>query len=339
MVSTGQSVREIKCSSGVLPDDILDFKEPVVLKGLVGSWPVVSACLESQEAADRYIRGHYVDASVGVSTGPPEIEGRIFYNEDMSGFNFEQKRAQFDSVLDRLQEFQKMDFPPTIYVGSTSVDACLPGFREKNDLDLLGAGIDTPLVSLWLGNRATIAAHYDIPDNIACVVAGKRRFTFFPPEQLENLYVGPLDFAPAGQAISMVDFRSPDFEKYPKFIEALKNSRLCELGPGDAVFIPSMWWHHVEGLHEFNMLINYWWREAPAYLGSPMAALHHAFLSIRDLPDEQREAWRTAFNHYIFDGNEDVAVHIPELRRSFLSPLDDSTARRLRALLLRQLNR
>ena len=37
------------------------------------------------------------------------------------------------------------------------------------------------LASLWLGNRTRIAAHYDLPDNLAVVAAGRRRFTVFPP--------------------------------------------------------------------------------------------------------------------------------------------------------------
>ena len=47
-----------------------------------------------------------------------------------------------------------------------------------------------------------------------------RRFTFFPPEQLENLYVGPIDFSPAGQPISLVDILNPDYAKFPKYKNA-----------------------------------------------------------------------------------------------------------------------
>ena len=161
----------------------------------------------------------------------------------------------------------------------------------------------------------------------------------FPPDQLENLYVGPLDFTPAGQSISLVDFHEPDFEKYPKFREALRHAQVADLAPGDAIFIPGMWWHHVEGLDSFNVLINYWWRNTPAYLGTPLDALNHALLSIRDLPAAQREIWRNIFEHYVFAPDEDVTAHIPEDRRGVLAPVDEISARRLRALLLKRLNR
>ena len=37
----------------------------------------------------------------------------------------------------------------------------------------------------------------------------------FPPEQVANLYVGPLDHSPAGMPMSLVDFAKPDFERFP----------------------------------------------------------------------------------------------------------------------------
>ena len=86
--------------------------------------------------------------------------------------------------------------PPAVYVGSTTVETCLPGLL---DAQALAVAPPDALASIWLGNRSRIAAHQDLPDNLACVVAGRRRFTVFPPEQLPNLYIGPLDFTPAGQ--------------------------------------------------------------------------------------------------------------------------------------------
>src|SRR3546814_18893261 len=110
--------------------------------------------------------------------------------------------------------------------------------------DLLGDR--DPLASVWIGNRSRIPAHQDLPDNLACVAVGRRRVTLFPPDQLANLYIGPLDFTPAGQAISLVDFAAPDLARFPRFAEALRHAQVAELGPGDAVFIPRMWWRTEE---------------------------------------------------------------------------------------------
>jgi hypothetical protein len=315
---------------------VLQGSEPVVLRGLVASWPVARAGLESGQAALAYVRRFYRDATVNAMLGAPNIEGRFFYTDDFAGFNFRSVRIKLDTVLDEIARHESVESPPAIYVGSTTIDTCLPGFRAENDLNF---GSIQPLASIWLGNRSRIAAHFDLPDNIACVVAGRRRFTLFPPEQLSNLYVGPLDLTPAGQAISLVDFARPDFERFPKFAEALQHAQVAELGPGDALFIPSMWWHHIEALETFNVLVNYWWRRSPAWMDSPMNALMLAIMTMRDLPADQRKAWQKHFEHYVFEADAQTAAHIPEKARRTLSPLDADRARELRARLLQNLNR
>ena len=331
---------QVRAVSGItpkgVPAEILASTEPVLLKGIAAEWPIVQAARRSAFAALDYIRSYYTDATVGVFFGDPGIKGRIFYNEDLTGFNYQAAKVKLNEVLDRLQEHMNDANPPSFYMGSTTVDTCLPGFRAENDI---GFGDIDPLASVWLGNQTRIAAHFDVPDNLACCAAGHRRVTLFPPGELKNLYVGPLDFTPAGQAISMVDFHHPDFAKFPRFRDALKNAQVAELEPGDAIFIPAMWWHHIEALDGFNVLINYWWRQSPAFMDTPVAALEHALLSLRDLPEIQRKAWHELFKFYIFDFDEEAIAHIPANRRGVLSTIDEPAARKLRAQLLNKLNR
>lgn len=337
MLNIEQTVREVE---GIGPDglteDILLSTEPLLLKGMVDEWPLVQAAKQSPQNADRYLRQFNQDETVGAFFAEPDAQGRVYYNQDLSGFNYQPFIVKLDVVLDKLQRHLDDQQPPAFYVGSTSVDTCLPGLRTENDIEF---GDISPLASIWIGNRTRIAAHFDVPDNIACCAAGRRRFILFPPEEIKNLYVGPLDFNPAGQTISMVDFSEPDYAKHPRFRDALSNARVAEMGPGDAIFIPSMWWHHVEALDGFNVLINYWWRRSPSFMGTPANALEHALLSLRDLPEEQRKAWHEIFKFYIFDFNEEAIAHIPEERRGVLSPIDETMARKLRAKLLNMLNR
>ena len=337
MLETGRTVKEVQgVRADAVPAEILTSTEPLLLKGLVADWPLVKAGRESAAAAGQYILRFYSDAAVGVGCGPPEVGGRLFYNHDMSGFNFDQGMVKLEQVLIEILRHEHVDEAPSYYVGSTTVDACLPGFRAENDIAF---GDKRPLASIWLGNRSRIAAHWDLPDNVACCAVGHRRFTLFPPEELENLYVGPPDVTPAGREISLVDFHDPDFDKYPKFRQALKSARVAEMEPGDALFIPSMWWHHVEGLDSFNVLINYWWRQSPDYMGTPVNALNHALLTIRDLPPEQRKVWHDIFQYYVFGVDDSTFEHIPERARGILKPIDEQIARKLRADLLNKLNR
>lgn len=337
MLEPAQPIRELTgLDYRELPREVLTSTQPIVLRGLLRSWPIVQAGLESALAASAYLRRFYRGATVGAMLGGPEIQGRFFYNSDFTGFNFKSVRTRLDAVLDEIEHNLTATAPPAIYVGSTTIDTALPGFRGENDVPL---GQRDALASIWLGNRTRIAAHHDLPDNLACVVVGRRRFTLFPPGEVANLYVGPVDFTPAGQAISLVDFAHPDLGRYPKFLAAWQQAQVAELEAGDALLIPSMWWHHIEALDAFNVLINYWWRQSPAYMDSPVGALMFAILTMRDLPSEQRDAWHALFRHYVFEADAQTAAHIPEHARRVLGPLDADTARELRARLLQRLNR
>lgn len=337
MLPIDKRVRELALpDDGRLSDAMLRATEPYVVRGLADRWPLVQAARRSGQEASDYLRGFYRDATVLAMLGHPDIQGRFFYNEDISGFNYRSVRARLDGVLDELAVQATMERPGAIYVGSTTIDAALPGLRAHNDIDLGGRDA---LASIWIGNRTRIAAHYDAPDNVAVVAAGRRRFTLFPPDQLANLYVGPIDFNPAGQAISLVDFHAPDWERFPRFRQALDQALVAELEPGDALFIPSMWWHHVEALEHFNVLVNYWWRQSPDWMDTPTNALMLALLTMRELPAEQRRHWQEIFRHYIFEPDEDSLAHLPPGSRYALAPLDEDGARILRAQILKRINR
>lgn len=339
MLPVPEPIAELRADDpAVVPESVLSGSTPVVLRGVAARWPAVQAAQASAQDAMAYLkRFDHGGMPVVATVAPPEAGGRVFYNDDLSGFNFRREEVPLAVALDTLRKYLEAAAPPSIYVASTTLDTFLPGFRADNPMDL---GQRDPLASIWIGNRSRIAAHQDVPDNLACVVAGRRRVTLFPPDQLGNLHVGPLDHTPAGQAVSLVDFTAPDPERFPRFAEALRHARSALLGPGDAVFIPSMWWHHMEGLEPFNVLVNYWWRRSPAWMDTPMNALMLAITSLRDLPPHERAIWKDVFDHYVFGYDEAVdAAHIPESARRVLASLDEDRVRHLRALLVQRLNR
>jgi hypothetical protein len=177
---------------------------------------------------------------------------------------------------------------------------------------------------VWIGNQVTTPAHFDEFHNIACVACGGRRFTLFAPEQVRNLYVGPLDFAPTGAAISMARLDRPEDPRFPRLKLALAQAQVADLAPGDAIYIPPMWWHHVTSLGKLNALVNYWWRKeqgAGLVPQTRLGGLLHCILLFKSLPAAERAAWRELLDHYVF-GDEDPAAHIPEARRGWLGELD-----------------
>ncbi len=331
------------CTSGEIPEEILCSPEPVVIKGLVREWRLVGEAGKSPSAAVDYLKAHYSGRPALVNFGHSDINGRYFYNDDLSTLNYDTVKTQIDEVLTAILDAGEPPQQSSYYISSTSVDSHFPGIRKENDLRIPRKPrpypTSPPQMKIWIGTRSVASCHYDALDNIACCIAGHRRFTMFPPNQIKNLYFGPLELTPGGQAISMVDFDNPDFEKYPGFREALSVGQVADLEPGDAIYIPSMWLHHVEGLSAFNILVNYWWDDAPMHTGSGMNVLYHAILSLRDKPEHEKEGWRQLFDYYIFGPADQVGAHLPEHARGVLGDLDDITSRQLRAMLINRLNR
>jgi hypothetical protein len=319
--------------------EILPRAEPAILRGLVSDWPAVAQARESAQAIAQYLAGMDNGTPVDAILTRPEEEGRIFYDATLAGFNYLRTAQPVTAVLEQALRYARFERAPAVAIQSAPIARCLPEFKRANVLPLLDAHVEP---RAWIGTAVVTPAHFDESHNIACCVAGRRRFTVFAPEQIANLYVGPIDHAPTGTPISLVDFARPDFDRFPRFREALAHARVADLEPGDAVYLPPLWWHHVQSLERFNMLVNYWWvRAAPGWAPPPSAldSLLHVVATLRALPPAQRESWRHVFEHYVFDTERDIAGHIPPERRSLLGPLSAEDQTRLRAFLVQRMGR
>ncbi len=318
----------------VFREQIISQYRPAVLRGIVKDWPVVQRALQSPEAVCHYLTAFDNGNTVDVLLIPPEANGRISYRDDMNGFNFLRNKLPISAVIEQIARYSGFPNPPSVAVQSALIANCLPGFLAENKLTALDESVAP---RIWMGNAITTPTHIDESNNIACVVAGKRRFTLFPPEQVANLYLGPVDYTPTGSPISMVAFDKPDFERFPRFREALAAAQVAELLPGDAIYIPTLWWHHVESLMQLNILINYWWKGAPGSASKPDSAfdcLLHCLLNMNTLPPEQRQAWRAIFDHYIFDTQNDPAAHIAAHRRGVLGKVTPALEQEIKAWLV-----
>ena len=336
LLSTLPRVPEVTVVDAAELDRVLrEADRPFVVRGLAADWPLVQAGRRSAEAARAYLLDHRRDRPFTVSVGVPGSGGRLFYDDAMA-MNFRTMEAGLPEIFTRITEFAGKPDAPSIYLASIDMQRYFDGLHEANQIDL---GERELLASIWIGTRTRIAAHNDVPHNLAVCAVGQRRFTLFPRDQFRNLYLGPVDNTPAGRAVSMVDFHAPDLDRHPRFAEALATAQVAELEAGDAVFIPALWWHHVEGTADFNVLVNYWWRDAPRWLGQPQEALNHAMMTIRDLPADQKAHWREMFDHYVFANDESVVAHIPQGGRGILDPMTPDLAGRIRAFLLRALSR
>jgi hypothetical protein len=345
-VSDAITDRHVEVIEGVAIDaipyaELLERQQPTVLKGVAKDWPLVRKGRDGADQAIGYLKRFYAGRPVAGYTGPPEIGGRYHYDAELTGLNFAAERVKLDAYLDRMADRVIAADGPSLYVGSTDLDGYLPGLRAENDLPLDDPmfAANPPIVSIWIGTRTVTSAHHDMSNNMAVCVAGRRRFTLFPPDQVANLYPGPLEPTPGGQVVTMVDLRAPDLDRYPRFAAARDAALVAELEPGDLLFYPALWWHEVEALAPFNILINYWWNTSPAFVDTPQNTLLHALLSLRDRPQAEKDAWRHLFDYYVFGDPHRAGAHLPPHARGALETLDEMSARRLRAQLLQKLNR
>lgn len=315
---------------------IIPRDRPAVLKGLAAEWPIVRAAAESPQSLLEYVRARDLGRPTKVMVGRPEIKGLFFFREDMAGLNFERQLRPLHETLAAILAGMRQPSAPALYTGATAVEENFPEIGRENTLAVL----DKPAKPyLWLGNAVTAATHYDNLDGINCIIAGRKRFTFFPPDQLPNLYIGPLELGPGGQPTSLVKVAAPDLERYPKFAQALAAAETAELEPGDAVFIPNLWWHNVESLDPLNLSMNFWWLDAADWAAEPFAALAHALLAIKPLPPSRQQVWRQMFDHYVFQTQGDPVPYLPPERRGMLGPLTPGLEDHMRIQVIRSLTK
>jgi len=293
-------------SAAGLARAVAGLDRPMVFKGAVKAWPAVKKAGESRDALIDYLTACDNGFPADTFRQPPGADGKYFYGSDQRTMNFAKARIPVSATLRRLCS---PDAEP-IYIQSAPLKDHLPKFRAENRLP----GIDAE-PRAWIGNRAITQVHFDLYYNLACMIAGRKTFVLFPPDQVKNLYVGSIETTVSGVPTAMVDMENPDFEAHPRFAEALKTATLAELEPGDVLYIPFMWWHHVSSSGAFNMQVNYWWNTAPPEMGLAQMAYLHAMVSLRDLPRDQNAAWKAMFDHFVFHQSDPVADHLrPEVR-------------------------
>jgi len=329
----GAVVREIGKASVEERDaflsDVAELCAPVVIRGLCASWPAVTAAARSElpEYLLKFDAGLEAEAFVG----DPAIAGRYHYDKDLNGFNFARETMSFADVLDRIAASAADPAAASVYMGSLPVDQFLPGFSGENSLTMLAPRVRP---RIWLGNASNVSCHYDTYDNLACVVAGRRRFTLYPPDAIGDLYVGPIDHTMAGQPVALAAGSAPGDPKYPRFEKAHGRALVADLEPGDALYLPKLWWHQVEATEPVNVLVNYWWDGFSAGPDAPYTMMMLAMIAIAERPPRERAAWRAFFDHYVFRPDGHPLEHLPADKHGILGPLSGGNYGRIRAMVM-----
>lgn len=302
---------------------VVEAARPTVLRALVADWPAVKAAQAAPRGLRDYLARFDGGAQVEAFFGDPAIRGKYYYNPGLQGFNFERRMMKLIDAVDSVLAAVDQPAAQSVYVGSMPANECLPGFAADNPMPLVTAGGGP---RIWLGTPSNISAHYDTFDNLACVVAGRRRFTLYAPDLISKLYVGPIDNTMSGPPVSLAASSSAE-GTFPLF-EAIKDqAQTVELEAGDALYLPKLWWHQVESLSPFNGLVNYWWDATSAGPDSPYTALLLSMITIAERPAAERRAWKAFFDHYVFRSQGHPLAHLPPQQHGLLGPLKDNYAK------------
>jgi len=309
---------------------VAGLDRPVIFRGTVADWPAVQAGRRSASELIDYLKACDSGKPAETFRQAPGGDGRYFYGDDPRAFNFQRGPVPLKVTLERLRSQIGKPEPEPIYIQSALLHDYMPRFKSENRLKGIAAE-----PRIWIGNRSKTETHFDINYNLVCMVGGRKRFVLFPPTQAKNLYMGPLETTVSGVPTAMVSLENPDFERYPLFREALAAATVADLEPGDVLYVPYMWWHHVSSEAAFNCQVNYWWNTAGDEMGAPMQVLMLAMLGLRDLPPDQNAAWKAMFDHFVFHQGADPAAHLPEDVRGMLGEV----SREQRTLIRRTIGR
>jgi hypothetical protein len=316
-------------------EEVIPACHPLIIRGLVADWPIVKAASGSRQSMKDYLAALDAGKRVEVFIGDAAIGGKYYYNPGLQGFNFERRTLKFMDAVDCILKALEHPGAQSVYVGSVPTGDCLPGFAAGNPMPLTAS---ETVPRMWLGTAANISSHYDTFDNLACVIAGRRRFTLYAPELISRLYAGPIDNTMAGPPVSLAASAPPGSDaQYPLFAAIRDQALQAELGPGDALFLPKLWWHQVESTAAFNGLVNYWWDACSTGPDLPYTALLLSMITIAERPPAERRAWQAFFDHYVFRSNGHPLAHLPIEQHGLLGRLKPDNYSKIRARILHML--
>ncbi|XP_015589895.1 jmjC domain-containing protein 5 isoform X2 [Cephus cinctus] len=212
---------------------------------------VLEGCMKHWKALELWQNPDYLIRIAGIRTVPIEIGSR-YTEEDwtqhlisFSDFIRSHICGKSDKV-GYLAQHQLFEQIPELKDDFAIPDYC--NFSDTED------EASIPDINVWFGPNGTVSPlHYDPKNNLLCQVFGYKRIILYSPEDSLNLY--PYDTRLLSNT-AQVDPMNPEFEKWPNFKKA--KGSLCYLGPGEMLFIPPGWWHHVVGLTP-SFSISFWW--------------------------------------------------------------------------------
>lgn len=208
------------------------------------SRPAIFEAAGKQLSAYSKWNNDYLNQTIGNIKLEVEVsDDRVFAHPDRS------RELRTVSIKEYLAQQSSCEW----YLAQTPLEGALQGLEEDIEIDpWLPQSIRCDK-KLWMSSGERITPlHFDREHNLFIQLKGHKRFTLFSPQQHLLLY-------PHQQRnhFSQIDIANPDLQRFPNFVHA--TPLVIDLGPGDVLFLPMYWWHHVESYGE-SLAVSCWWQ-------------------------------------------------------------------------------
>lgn len=166
----------------------------------------------------------------------------------LGGFTF--TFAQFADQLASSENPQL--FLPQLGIGPNHGSASVTELAADVEYpDLLDAS-NFDEVNIWIG-QGTTSTHFDIYDNLLCVIRGQKFVRLYEPKWFPNMHV---DQGQWSQAFAP----GADRSSFPGASEVPPPHEIT-LQEGEILYIPPFWFHEVSVPSGFAIALNYWYHQ------------------------------------------------------------------------------
>lgn len=300
-------------------DDDINRYEPVLARNAAGSWPLLESLSKPEEIDHRIgvVRDLLGDSQVRFTLLPARQDGDIGLGDDLrANFRLDDRITPASMFLDEVARLVREPTGECAYAAAILLDefprlaARVPRFDS-----IAGRALWHRLV--WIGSgRHVVDLHYDSMLNFITVFEGVKRVTLLPPESLPYVYPAPLHRTVGGVPRSLVKVLNVDWDRYPRFEEALALARVATVRPGDVLFIPPLWWHYVES-YGFNVMVNAWYTDGSDDVQKKISAadreLRRSIVRIHDAKLDKDAARQLASRLDAANGTGDSGVALESI--------------------------
>lgn len=210
--------------------DYISKNRPVILTGAMENWkPYNKWSLD-------YFRQTHGEDIIGIQDGR---ESDPYFEQNQK---FYRKEVRFSDFLDRLEATTSSnDFYMTAGNMDSHKGVLATIFQDAEEINIRNEYFKFPATgSLWIGPKGTITPlHIDMINNFFCQIVGRKRVRLVPSWNMPWVYN-------EYHVYSDVDLLNIDLEKFPEFGNATVYDFVVE--PGEVLFIPVGWWHHLVSL-------------------------------------------------------------------------------------------